>query len=510
MPDTGQVTNIEVACSGGLVLDKISQAIPPGAATVLQNFEPSINGGYRRINGFTKFDSTALTGSGNVLGIAFLGTTVIACRGANVQHSAGSGWTTINTGRTGAGRYHFDVYDWSGTEKLIMASGDAGTNYAATWDGTSYVLLNGSVGSGTGTAPTNPLDVKEYKGHMFFLQGQELTFSAPFNENKFDPSDGAGVINLSDTGVGMKSYRDILYIFCNKAIYRLSGSSTGNFQLIPVTKNIGCVSGWSIQEAGGDVIFLAPDGLRNVSGTEQIDNVNISVISKSIQERIKNLNSTDFQVSSMVIRDKSQYRMWYIKSLETEERSKGILGVLKQGQSGLQWEYSDIKGIKPSVSASGYLGQTEYFLHGGWADGIVYRQEDGNDFDGSAIDARFRTPDYSFGDVGIRKMVRRAILNMQFEGSVSPELIMQYDYNGSNSVVQAEAISIPTPSWLGIYGVGVYGGATYTTTTFPIASIRNWVIGSGFLVAFNLNENDTNLPFTIQGFQIEVVPGGRR
>ena len=77
MPDTSQVTNLEVACNGGLILDKISQAIPAGAATILQNFEPSILGGYRRINGFSEFDANALTGADQVLGIAFLGSNVI-------------------------------------------------------------------------------------------------------------------------------------------------------------------------------------------------------------------------------------------------------------------------------------------------------------------------------------------------------------------------------------------------------------------------------------------------
>ena len=84
---------------------------------------------------------------------------------------------------------------------------------------------------------------------------------------------------------------------------------------------------------------------------------------------------------------------------------------------------------------------------------------------------------------------------------------MDYDY-GSSAVPQPAVISVDTPTWVGIYGTGVYGAAVYTSNA--IASIRNWVVGSGFLVAFSLNENDTNNPFTIQGFQIEVVPGGRR
>ena len=46
MPDTSAISPVTVSLGGGLVLDKDDFAIPPGAAVALQNFEPSINGGY--------------------------------------------------------------------------------------------------------------------------------------------------------------------------------------------------------------------------------------------------------------------------------------------------------------------------------------------------------------------------------------------------------------------------------------------------------------------------------
>ena len=46
-----------VACDGGLVTasNQIDLLKTPGVATELKNFEVSIEGGYRRINGFSKF-----------------------------------------------------------------------------------------------------------------------------------------------------------------------------------------------------------------------------------------------------------------------------------------------------------------------------------------------------------------------------------------------------------------------------------------------------------------------
>ena len=46
-----------VACDGGLVTssNSIDLLKTPGVASRLQNFEVSIEGGYRRINGYTKY-----------------------------------------------------------------------------------------------------------------------------------------------------------------------------------------------------------------------------------------------------------------------------------------------------------------------------------------------------------------------------------------------------------------------------------------------------------------------
>ena len=47
----------------------------------------------------------------------------------------------------------------------------------------------------------------------------------------------------------------ILFIFGEDRIYKLSGSTTSDFAIVPVTRRIGCVDGKSIQELGGDLII---------------------------------------------------------------------------------------------------------------------------------------------------------------------------------------------------------------------------------------------------------------
>ena len=52
---------------GGLVLNKSQFEMEPGEAMELRNFEPDIGGGYRRISGFTKFNTNEIT-SGSTTG----------------------------------------------------------------------------------------------------------------------------------------------------------------------------------------------------------------------------------------------------------------------------------------------------------------------------------------------------------------------------------------------------------------------------------------------------------
>jgi len=56
-----------VTTAGGLVLDRDVYTMPVGAASILQNFEPSVQGGYRRLNGTSKYDSAQVGGSSGTI-----------------------------------------------------------------------------------------------------------------------------------------------------------------------------------------------------------------------------------------------------------------------------------------------------------------------------------------------------------------------------------------------------------------------------------------------------------
>jgi len=55
MPDQSQIQPFSFNCEGGLVLNKSTFIMEPGQALELTNFEPDVEGGYRRINGYNPY-----------------------------------------------------------------------------------------------------------------------------------------------------------------------------------------------------------------------------------------------------------------------------------------------------------------------------------------------------------------------------------------------------------------------------------------------------------------------
>ena len=582
MPDSSQVQPFAFSCQGGLVLNPPTFNMQPGQALELENFEPDINGGYRRIDGFQRFVRQIVpqtsSSSEEVLMVVNFANKIIAARGQKIFSSAstelataiasdttmsGSGtitvdsttgfsssgtvqidsekftytgvtsttftgvtratnstsaaahsvnavvsedWTERDTGRSSASRYNFERFNFDGNDKLVVVDGDnAPTFFNSAMSATDIT----SAGSGeVSTAVTGAKFVAAFKDHMFYAgmssTPQEIVFSVPFDEDNFATGSGAGSIKVDDTITGLKVFRDNLFIFCENRIFKLSGTSLSDFAMTPVTRNIGCIEpfGSTIQEFAGDLIFLGPDGLRTVAGTARIGDVEIGTISKSIQSLIDdNIKNADL-FNSIVIPDKTQYRLFFNKSGLTEGNTIGVICVLK----GQQFEFAKLKGIKPSSTDTIVESGDVIAIHGGF-DGYVYRQEKGNDFDGTAINGKYRSPDLSFGDPGVRKHMQRVILNYAPEAAISADLFLRYDYESAEGA-RPNAYPFDSTKVAAVYGVSTYGTATYGGATQPL--VRQSVEGSGFAVALRVNDSGTTAPYSLKGFGLEYQVGARR
>ena len=500
MADEAQLSPYVFACQGGLVLDQSTFAMQPGMALELQNFEPDIRGGYRRISGYEKWNSNIVPqdslATEKVLMCAYFGDKVIAARGGKIHEAGKTGtWTQIDTGRTSAGKYTHFRYNLAGTDYIVWADG---ANNASKYDGTTVTDLNAS------GAPSDPAYVVGHKDALFFAgmssTPQAIVFTAPFTDDDFSTANGAGTINVDSTITGLFPFRDQLYIFCEERIFKLVGNTIADFQLQPVTREIGCVNGFTIQEVAGDLIFLAKDGLRTVAGTEKIGDVELGTISRPIQRRFEGLTDVD-EFDSVVIPNKTQYRIFFSSDGVTRSNTTGVVAVRKE-----QYEFADLRGIRPSCTDFIVDAGESIVLHGDY-DGYVYRQELGNDFDGNVITGKYRSPDLTMGDAGIRKNFQRVIVNYAPEATVNADLFIRYDYESPN-VARPAAYPFNTATSVAIYGTSTYGTATYGGQSNPL--VRQPIEGSGFAVAIRVNDRGTSAPYSLKGFQLEFDVGARR
>ena len=514
MADTSNIAPEVVSCSGGLVLNRDVFSMSPGEALELKNFEPDIAGGYKKILGTTKFNTNVVpyvsSSTERVVMSAIFNNAVLAARGGSIHYaSSGSGsWTSLITGlSTPTVNYEFKRFNFDGTDKIIICSGTSTPRIVDT----SYTVTNVNA---TGSANFKYVEI--FKNHIFFSgdssNPHSVKFMSSFETNDFTTANGGGEIKVDSPVVGLKVFRDSLFIFCNDEIFKLVGTSSADFQLEPVTRKIGCLDGRSIQEFGGDVIFLAPDGLRTIAGTDRIGDVELGTISKQVQEIIDNI--TTHNINSLVIRNKSQYRLFYPTSVDqSENASKGLICVIKgQPEGGAGFEYSEIIGLKTSSADSDFISGAETIVSGGY-DGYVYQQESGSAFirasTTKSIDAFYRTPDMTMGDPGIRKSMQRVIWNYENEGDVSANFKVRYDFD-SPQVPQPDAYTLSTGAGIAVYGLSAstYGTAVYGSSGANL--VRQSVEGSGFTVALRVEDFSTNLPISFKGYQLEFIPGGRR
>jgi hypothetical protein len=502
-------------CAGGLVTntDPITQAGAMGGSAIrMINYEPALSGGYRRISGYQN-DYGTVGGSGAVLGVNVNGNIndgIFACRkptsGYNYLHKwngTTNSWDAVTTSgspdMTNVSRVRFVNYNWAG-EVMLLTDGN---NPAATYDGTTYTQITDS------NAPNSPKFAEEFASHIF-LAGDttdpyNLYFSAPLDATNFSPANGSGVINVGYNITAIKKFRNELFIFGANTIKKLVGTNLADFQLQSVTSNLGCVAPDTVIEFGGDLLFLGPDGIRPISGTDRIGDVELAPVSKEIQDIFDNyyLSEQITDVSIVVIRRKSQFRFFF-----KNDASLSLIGAIRKSQNKQSiFEYSQLIGIEANCVASGFIGQYEHVIHGDGA-GKVHRQERGISFEGNNIFSLYQTPYFYMEDPEVRKNIMNIHTYMKSEGNTEVFIGVSYDYDDVNTSNPA-SYDFSTEGAAALFGTAVYGaGDIYDGNPSPKKLIN--VSGSGNSVSVSYVTDNQKASHTIQAITITYGVADRR
>lgn len=502
---------------GGLIsnLSPLQQGINAvGSATILQNFEPNKNGGYSKILGFEKYSTTEVTGSGPILALKVIssGRVVVARKNSSNQtqyyYGTGTTWTSMATSvGTNGGKARHAEFNLNGDDKVIFVDG---TNYPAIYNTSGNTMS--FMTSSDSTDVSGAEHVAIFKKTAFYAKGNNVYFTAPLTVDDFSVANGAGSINVGHDVTGLTVFRDQLIIFTTDTIQRVTGSSISDWSLSPITDRTGCINGDTIQEVGGDVIYLAPDGIRLLSATDRIGDFALNVASDTIHKDADTFLNTSSDFSSMVIREKAQYRIFAYVASELDSVAKGLVATkfIAQGSEGINW--ATTVGIKAYVSDSRYASDQETSMFAN-DDGYVYKMESGNSFDGDSIEAIYESPFMPINDPQIRKTFYKLTLYLTPTGTTSVDLSMIYDFNSDTTIQPPTQTISSTGTSVFLYGASdaIYnasGGATYGGELDKIYNTN--IIGSGKTVAIRISDFSTNATFTLDTAVLEYRQNDRQ
>lgn len=544
---------ISIPCRGGLNLSSNNHELlsKPGEAIDLVNFECSKEGGYRRINGYQPV-TTAVPETGHIKGVVnYKG--ILVARGNGLYHTVDDGtvWNQVNRdmsyvpevdissqpilGRPNTVRYMFARHYYNNQEYIYMTDGvnqpavfsiDSSGNYRfaeITADASPEFPL---VGAKYCTFFKNQLvlgGMKNSPTSIFYSSLANSDLISPEDDNKETPQENfngatAGSIDLGDIVTGIMSHRDVLYVFCRSSIFKIvgidQGAAAANSQ--PVTRDIGCVDGFTIQEIGGDLLFLAPDGLRTIAKTERLDDIELGVVSRKVDDLLSPRLSQAgrFLFNSTVVRQKNQYRLWFVDLDNNVAATRGLIASFTYDptQQGFQWAFSEMQGFGATAVDNGYFEGTERIISGTQSDDEIMIQETGNTFNGDTINYTCQLAFSDYGDISIRKCIHKVLVNSRAEGNVEAGLEVRYDYNGKDVfqpfIYPLERMTLPA-----IFGksrstfgdsIVLFGASTYGDTDV-------YTEGSGFVVSLRIRPLKTiqDAPFDIQSFQIDLAAGGK-
>ena len=557
MPD--QINSYKLVCGGGLNSNENHLDLSdnkPGAATRLINYEPSLFGGYRRIEGFSKYDASygevtvagSTTAAGPVLGVAIFkndvtgSSTIIAIRknsgDANYcfyYYTAGVGWRkytlthsvtrpmTLNS--LTVTKIRHAQFNFGGGNAICFVDG---VNPAIVFNGTNWKEIKSSHSGGYhadnntagGAIALNvPAVVDVFENHLF-LSGHEgtraaIAHSAPKDAYLWTSAAAAGQIAAGFDVVQVKPFRDNLFVFGTKSIKKITVVGT-DFVLEDVTGNVGCVARDSVQEIAGDLLFLSPSGLLPVAATDRIGDFNIASVSRPIQSTLldiienEDLNSLD----GVVVRSKSQVR-YFVTPTDSDgilsaAESPGIIGGLSDVSGTVAWEFGETLGIRTSCTTSDYVGTTEVVLFGDH-DGSVYQMESGDSFDGDDIVSVYATPFLDFGETEQRKIMRKINTFIRAEGPFEMNLALEYDWGDQATAVPSNYTQSSAGAPTTYRGRNVnYNGTNIVYGGVGKPVMVSDVQGSGFSVRATFVTIGQTNPHSIQGLVFEFTPAGRR
>ncbi len=430
--------------NGGENLSQPAIAIKPGELLSSSNYECITTGGYRRIDGFERFDGQpspsslidsadietargliqVVPGEGSILGVAIYKGVVYAFRNnvgstaALMYKSTVSGWSLVTTPTLAPdGKYRFINYNFKGSANSVNLYGCDGANKAFEFDGTTFTQIT------TGMTTDTPSFINAHKRHLFLgFTGGSLQHS-PIG----DPTGtwtvvlGAGEIGTGDEITNLSTMPgDTMAVFNRNSTYILYGTSSEDWNLVQHSDESGALVD-SVQRLGS-LLYVDDRGVTSLETVQAYGDFASSTISQKVNKKlvpfINNISA------SIRIKNKDQYRVFF-------NNGAGICLTLSAGKlvgiTSLQYG----KPVLTVTNGETLLGEEVTYF--GSDAGYIYQLDKGTSLDGQPLISTARLAFNHIGSPAHNKRFYKVTFEIDSTAETTIKFNSDYSYGASTA-----------------------------------------------------------------------------
>lgn len=392
-------------------------------------------------------------------------------------HDVGSATITANTASIApitlkpGGRWVFRPYQFA----LLPYARDLiyGCDRDATGGG-NFIEFDGvTIAPLTAGGLPGPSTIEVHKNHLFGVFDETtVQFSSIGNPYRWSVLSGAGQMVTGATCTVLKSVagdqdQAAMLALCPDRSSVLYGESSADFKLTPLATEVGAKR-YSCQVLGSP-IALDAQGIRNYMPTADFGNFATNTLTNHVRKNVVNKTPT----ASVLDSDGGRYRCFF---------SDGTWVTGTPRKSRWSWMLCKYPFVVHFAERWEINGVSRMFATG--KDGWVYMLDRGRSFDGSDIEAWFKTGYSNFGTPWQVKTFKR--VEVEIRGASAGVLQGQPDYSYGDTAMSvnapSDATNSPVPPPASPWDLGEWDTGTWDSQYATMMPIRSG--GRGKNVAF--------------------------
>lgn len=463
LKEGNEVVNYYSDFSGGVNLFLGPRQIKDNESPSAINCDFKGKGGVGNREGYDQVGVTGATYDQGIYGMAEFHTSTkdqlikFASDGSNVvllYSDDGATWNAITDDKFTDGK-NMDVVQAASNAAMATTDGTLfsfnGTDQMLKYDGVTWEAHTGATKGFYGAYYAKRLWCVDetYKDVLNFSTATpDATKPLDFDTNGTSSNPGTITFNpgSGEEIMGIKTFKNKLYVWTRTSIFRLGPSGTANEWTVElITNSIGCVSFRSICQVGEDIMFAADDGIYSLGEVANYTEVRTTNKSARIQEVFDALSATNKGKLAAKYHN-FKYHLFYSRGGSTND---ACLVFDTRYQAWQQW--TNIAANSATLFTSSTNETDLYFGHP--TTGAVYKMYTGTTDDGTAISSNWTSKSF---DEDLFDVVKKYLLTTWNLGALNGSVTLTVIFNDTEL---GGTLTLSQENPTGGFGRSKFGGA---------------------------------------------------